>query len=200
MKLLLCVDLHCQVKAVESLRKKVKKEKPDLICCSGDISIVDRGTKEMAAALDSFGKRVLIIPGNHEDENDLEKRCHFTENLFFLHEKSYVEGNVLFLGYGTGGFSAIDSRFKRVTRDFERIIKANKGKKVVLLVHAPPYKTKLDNVMGSSCGNKTFKEFIVRNKPDLVVCGHLHENAGKEDFIGKTRIINPGAFGVVVEV
>ena len=200
MKLLLCVDLHCQVKAIESLRKKVRKEKPDAICCSGDISIVDRGTGEMLGELDKLGKRFLIIPGNHEDEKNLEMACGFFENMVYLHKKSHVIGNVLFLGYGTGGFSTVDTRFKRVGKDFERIIAKNKGKKIVLLVHAPPYKTIVDNVMGSSCGNKTFKEFIVRNKPDLVVCGHLHENAGKEDFVGKTRAINPGALGVLVEV
>ena len=34
----------------------------------------------------------------------------------------------------------------------------------------------------------------------LVVCGHLHENARKQDKIGKTLIINPGAVGAIVEL
>ena len=37
-------------------------------------------------------------------------------------------------------------------------------------------------------------------KPDLVISGHLHETAGKEDKIGKTRLINPGPFGKILDV
>lgn len=200
MKLLIFVDLHASEKALESIKKKTKTENPDIICCSGDISIVDRGTAQIISELDKLGKKLLIIPGNHEDEASLEMICNKFKNIFYLHKRFLIINNILFLGYGTGGFSIIDNSFKAISKYFEQIIKKNKNKKIVLLTHAPPYKTKLDNIMGSWCGNKNLKEFIVKNKPDLVVCGHLHENAGKADFVGKSRIINPGAEGMIVKI
>ncbi|MBS3097214.1 hypothetical protein J4209_00295 [Candidatus Woesearchaeota archaeon] len=42
------------------------------------------------------------------------------------------------------------------------------------------------------------KTFILKVKPDLAISGHLHENAGKEDKIGKTKIVNPGPFGKII--
>jgi len=38
------------------------------------------------------------------------------------------------------------------------------------------------------------KSFILRVKPELVISGHLHENARKEDEIGKIKIIKCWAF------
>jgi Icc-related predicted phosphoesterase len=32
------------------------------------------------------------------------------------------------------------------------------------------------------------------------VAGHLHENEGKEDHIGQTRVVNPGPFGKVMTI
>lgn len=200
MRILAFVDLHCSEKALRMLRSKVKKEKPGIICCSGDISIVDRGTKLIARELNSMGKQVLIIPGNHEDETNLEKICMDYDNLYYLHKKYLTNNGVIFVGYGTGGFSKVDNSFKPIGENFSRLIKQNKDKKSVLLVHAPPYNTKLDNIMGSSCGNKSFRDFIVKNAPSLVICGHLHENAGKEDYIGETRIINPGPDGMIIKL
>src|SRR3989338_4277221 len=33
-----------------------------------------------------------------------------------------------------------------------------------------------------------------------VISDHLHENAGKEDKIGKTKVINPGPFGKILHL
>jgi Icc-related predicted phosphoesterase len=53
---------------------------------------------------------------------------------------------------------------------------------------------------GRHVGNKDFRSFIERIKPNLVICGHIHETAEKKDKIGKTIVINPGWEGVVVEL
>jgi len=37
--------------------------------------------------------------------------------------------------------------------------------------------------------NKSIKKFILRAKPELVISGHLYENARKEDEIGKIKMI-----------
>ena len=95
----------------------------------------------------------------------------------------------------------IDREFEKTSKTkFNKIIGKNKDKKIILVTHAPPYKTNVDRIAGGHCGNKSIRHFIDKNKIDLVVCGHLHENFGKEDKIKKTRIINPGPFGKIVEI
>ena len=83
---------------------------------------------------------------------------------------------------------------------FNDAIKNNKDKKIILLTHAPPYRTKLDKLGRNYAGNKSFRNFIEKYKIDLHICGHLHENFGKEDKIKNTKIINPGPFGKIVEI
>ena len=75
------------------------------------------------------------------------------------------------------------------------------GKKVVLLLHGPPYGTRLDELTkGTYCGNKSYTEWIKRKQPRLVIAGHIHENFEKKDKIGKSLVVNPGPFGMIIEI
>ena len=72
-----------------------------------------------------------------------------------------------------------------------------KENKIILVTHAPPYKTKIDEIWGEHAGNKSIRKFIEQTKPVLAVSGHLHECVGG-DMIRKTRVINPGYKGKVI--
>ena len=141
-----------------------------------------------------------IIHGNHEDASTFTKYSKKFSNIVFVHKRHFIADDVLFLGFGGGGFSAIDREFEKTSKKFRRIINDNKDKKIVLVTHAPPYKTRLDKIEDTYCGNKSIRKFAERNKIDLLICGHLHENFGKEDKIGKTKCINPGPFGKIVNI
>ena len=122
-------------------------------------------------------------------------------NIIFIHRNYFIEENILFLGYGGDGFSVVDKKFEEFSQNkFKKWIKNNDGKKIVLVTHAPPYGTKLDKIGKNYCGNKSITKFLNKNKIDCLICGHLHENFGKEDRIGKTKMINPGPFGKIVEI
>jgi Icc-related predicted phosphoesterase len=49
---------------------------------------------------------------------------------------------------------------------------------------------------GSKSINKAIKEF----KPDILIHGHIHEAAGVEEIIGKTKVINVGRDGTIIEI
>ena len=128
------------------------------------------------------------------------KYSRILKNLNFIHKKHLVVDDYLFLGYGGDGFSIVDRKFEKLVKDFEKTIKENKGKKVILVTHGPPHKTRLDKLVSTHCGSKSIRNFIDRNKIDFHFCGHIHENSGKEDKIKNTKVINPGPFGKVVNV
>ncbi len=61
-----------------------------------------------------------------------------------------------------------------------------KGKKIVFVTHPPVYHTRLDHLPMGHRGNKSTRKFIEEAQPDLVLCGHFHENEKKQDKIKKT--------------
>jgi len=64
--------------------------------------------------------------------------------------------------------------------------------KLILVAHDPPFGSKTAELpSGENVGNKSVLEFIQRVQPDICLTGHIHE-ANTEDFIGKTKVLNPG--------
>jgi len=200
MKLLAFVDVHASHKMLKALKQKVKKEKPDILLCAGDISIFEHGIEHSLSFLNRLNKPVVIIPGNHEDESLMRKQCKKFRNLNYIHKRKYKKNGLLVLGYGSGGFALNDPEFRKLSKKFARALGWNKNKKKILLIHGPPYGTKLDKIIGQHAGNKDITKFIKHHDLDYVICGHLHENFGKKDRIGKTILLNPGPKGMVIEL
>ena len=201
MKILAFTDTHGSLSAFKRIEQRVRTQKPDLLVCAGDVSIFEHGIVRILRRLNKLIRKTIIIHGNHEDASTFIKCSKLFKNIIFIHKRHFIKNSTLFLGYGGGGFSAVDRDFeKTANKKFKKIIRDNKGKKIILVTHAPPYKTKLDKLIQGHCGNKSIRNFAERNKVDLLICGHLHENFGKEDKIGKTKVINPGPFGKIIEV
>ena len=199
MKILAFTDIHGSLSALKRIEQKVKLQKPDLLVCAGDVSIFEHGIIGIMRRLNKLNKKILIIHGNHEDSSTFIKLSKLFKNIIFIHKKHFIEENVLFLGYGGGGFSVVDGKFDNIAKiKFKNMLKNIEGKKIILVTHAPPYKTNLDKIANSYCGNKSIRNFVEKNKIDLLICGHLHENFGKEDKINKTKVINPGPFGKIL--
>jgi len=59
----------------------------------------------------------------------------------------------------------------------------------ILISHGPPYGLCDLNQSNQKCGSTSLRERIKKVKPQLVVCGHIHEGYGHAE-IGKTKIIN----------
>ncbi|MGA8179243.1 MAG: metallophosphoesterase [Desulfobacterales bacterium] len=64
--------------------------------------------------------------------------------------------------------------------------------KLILVAHDPPFGSKAAKLpSGENVGNTSVLKFIRRVQPDICLTGHIHE-AASEDFIGKTKVLNPG--------
>ena len=199
MRVLAFVDTHGSKMALQRLEKKAGKA--NLVICLGDFTIFGNGMKKHFDELHRLGEPLFMIHGNHEDASDVKKLCKQHKYTAFLHRAVRIVGDTMFIGYGGGGFSMVDKEFERFGKFVETIIRQKKPKKTVLLLHGPPYGTRLDRLMDDSyCGNKSYTHFIKKNKIGLVLAGHIHENAGTKEKTKDTFYVNPGPFGQLIEI
>jgi|TARA_Y100000310_G_C20601756_1_gene773411 hypothetical protein len=194
MKILFFTDVHSDKESLETLIDKSKD--CDIMVCCGDISEFGSGLKKSINMLKKTNKKVLITHGNHERITELSKLCD-NENVIFLHKNYYVFDDVMFAAYGGGGFSEMDERLDEWVNKF----KSKKRNKLILFTHAPPLDTKLDKLpwLGHR-GSRSVRRAIETLKPEIFACGHFHETFSKKDYIGKSKLLNPGNFGTVLEI
>lgn len=197
MKILTFTDTHDSRTALKKIKEKSKNA--DVLVCGGDVTIFGDSQLPILRDLNKIGKPVIIVHGNHENSSSFSKSCKNLKNLHYVHNEIFTIDDVSFIGYGDGGFSLTDPGFAKLAPKLIRQIP--KGNKFVLVSHGPPYGTKLDVLFrGSHCGSKDIMKIIKKYKPDIVVTGHLHENEGKKEKIGKTLVINPGIFGKMLKL
>jgi uncharacterized protein len=196
MKILAFTDSHGSQKNLDAVKKKAAEA--DIILCCGDFTVFGSDQKVILKEINKLGKKVLLIHGNHDDEDEAKEECKKLDNVEFLHKKFYEHDGILFCGYGGGGFAQKDPEFE----EFEETIakKLNKNTHLVMLFHMPPYNTELDKLSMGHVGSKSYTSFIKKHKPLITFSGHIEENNGKKDSIGKTTVINPGPTGKIVKI
>lgn len=198
MKIFAFTDIHADAKEISKL--KAKSTDADLLICCGDFTVFGNGLSKIISEFDKIGKKMLIIHGNHEEHDEVKLECKSTKNLIFMHKKFHIHENVLFTGYGGGGFNQRDSNFENFTKEIEEKMQEKKGVLPILILHMPPFKTNQDKLPMGHVGSKSYTDFIIKYQPLLVFCGHIEENNGKVDRIGNTTIINPGPDGRIIEL
>jgi uncharacterized protein len=201
MKILAFGDLHGDDEALDSLRHQALEHNPDLIVCVGDFTIFGIDLFVILEQLNLIAEisntKLILIHGNHEDEDAVSELLSDYEHIIYIHKDIFEFDGFTFVGYGGGGFSLRANDFvsfvSEHTLDFAH-------KKLILLTHQPPYGTKLDTIRGRQTGNADFTEFIKTHQPILALSGHIHETFGEVDEIGKTKLLNPGPHGVIIEL
>ena len=198
MRLLVFSDVHGDKKVIEKIIKKAEKDDPDFLICAGDLTMWGHDLETLLNMFNKLDKPLIIIPGNHEEEKELKKVCKNYRFIIYLHKTCYEINDFLFFGYGGGGFSRRDNEFESIA---DRIKKEIKNKKIIIITHAPPYKTKLDKIPGlGHVGNESIMKFIKETGPKLLISGHIHDCVGKRGRIRETVIVNPKKFGEIIEI
>ena len=114
----------------------------------------------------------------------------------------YLDPDVYLTKKGRKAINDSEKTFKRRKKRYnlekKRFMKLIKSKPDILLTHFNPLnyldkmRAKGFALSGSNMGVGYFNIGIKKYKPKLVICGHLHENQGKQK-LGKTMIVNTGA-------
>ena len=196
MKLLAFTDTHSDFKTFSKVLKKAEKAQPDIIISAGDLAHEEQDLRKIIKQLRQLKIMILLIHGNYEDPNAMQQLC--SDNVIFLHKRTYSIGNYTFFGYGGGGFAQQDAKLESFIPKIKKVAKEN----LICIMHMPPYNTLLDYLPISKrhAGSVSETRLIKELKPALFICGHLHENFSKQDKIRKTTIINPGPEGQIIEV
>lgn len=201
MKILAASDIHGDLNLVSRLVRKALRNKVDAVVLCGDLTMFGMEVEGLIKPFKESGLKVLAIPGNHEcfaTVDFFEK--FYSPNLLNLDTRIYKHGNVGFFG-SSGTRMGIQGEPEKI---IERIL-TEKSKEVeglakrVMVVHEPPYKTRLDNI-GFPAGSVGIRKAIEKIQPDLCLCGHMHETFGLEDNIKNTRVINVGREGKILKI
>lgn len=69
-----------------------------------------------------------------------------------------------------------------------------------MITHVHPSNTKMEKFTKFFPGSGGVKKAIDTFKPDILLCSHVHEAEGIEEKVGKTRVINVGRKGKIIEI
>ena len=171
------------------------RKKIDLILVLGDISHND--FEEAISLLEILAKvkKVFFIPGNMDSKKLLTWTKDDIVNIHCKAEKINDDQEIL----GIGGSSitpfntSIEFEEEDIAIKLDESSKKLEGKKFIFASHCPPKNTKIDETnFGMHGGSTSIYKFIVQKKPDMNICGHIHEAFGI-DHINGTIIVNTGA-------
>ena len=202
MKILAASDIHGDQQNIEELVKLAEKEKVDAIILAGDLTFGESSLVGIVGPFKKIGKPIMLIPGNHETPATVDFLCKkYAPGVYNLHGRAMKIYDIGFFGVGGAniGLFQMDEvdTFEYLKRSFEKI-KDSRVK--VMVTHAPPYGTKVDMIGPNHVGSRAIREAIEKFKPDICLCGHIHETFGMEDKINHTLIVNVGRKGTIIEI
>jgi len=69
-----------------------------------------------------------------------------------------------------------------------------------MVTHVHPSKTLMAKLSSFVPGSTGVRRAIKKFQPDIAICSHVHEAEGIEEKIGRTKVINVGRKGKIIEV
>lgn len=188
------VDVHDRFDAV--VEAVAAMGPVDVLVVGGDITT--GGTVEQAeeaiARWRPLAPCVVALAGNM-DSPAIDGRL--AELGVALDGTGIVVGGVGICGVSAAPISPLCTPYElpeeELARRIERAFAAVAGARwTIFCPHAPPLGTACDRLRsGEHVGSAAVRAAVEQRKPDVVLCGHIHEARG-EDTLGRTRVVNPG--------
>jgi Icc-related predicted phosphoesterase len=200
MKILAAGDIHGDWKLTEKLAERAEKEKVDFVVLCGDLTFQEQSTANIIGPFVKRHEKVLLIPGNHETlaTADFLAQLYGVKNL---HGYSVKYKDVGLFGCGGANIGVFQLSEDEI---FDLLKKGNTDlksiEKKIMVTHVHPSDSKMEKFSKFIPGSKGVRKAIEAFKPNIVLCSHVHEAEGIEEMIGKTRVINVGKHGKIIEI
>lgn len=180
-------DIHGKKSHFKTIRKNIDRYNPDFLVIAGDITRRFRYRKPLKK-INELKVPVLAVLGN-SDWNFIHKIMDRKSNITNLNMRNFTNVGFSFTGLsGTIPLPLNNIVGFNERKKFEKI-EEFMSKETILVVHPPPYGV-LDLFFKKyHTGSKVLREFIKKHQPQLVLCGHMHEQTGRA-FIDKTLVVN----------
>jgi Icc-related predicted phosphoesterase len=197
-KLLAFSDLHRDLDQAGRLVER--SSDADVVIAAGDFASVHKGLEETIAALSAITAPTVLVPGNNETEDALRSACEGWDAAVVLHGQGTEIDGTQFFGLGAGvPVTPWDWSFDLDEEQAgERLAGCPEG--AVLVVHSPPKGHCDQSSSGDHLGSEAILDAIEAKRPQVAVCGHIHESWGAESEVGSTRVINLGPSGTAIEL
>lgn len=193
-KFLATGDIHSDQEIINIIKQYGNLDDIDFIILTGDIS---EKTDDFSKLLKVFkGKEIFMVPGNHETKQGLENltkhyNVHLVGNAPVKIDDELVLFGTNYVPIGPYGLSEEDI-FENLVNNYESI---KNVKNKIMLSHLPPEGTKIGDAsifFPFIGGSEAVRTFLENFKPDYALVGHIHETAGLEEILNKTKIVNVG--------
>ncbi len=198
LRILAAGDIHGDSKTTRKLAERAEKENVDLVILTGDLTGWTE-TKDLIKPFTEKRKKVLIIPGNWDSfaTTDFLANIYGVKNI---HGYSVTYENIgIFGAGGARGPGPGDISDSEILKTLEKAHSSLKGiEKKIMITHMHPAgsKSEFSGIEGSKSITKAIEKF----KPDILLHSHIHEAHGFEEYIGKTKVINVGRDGKIIEI
>ena len=197
MKILALSDVHGDRSFIKKMAQKASEQGVDLVVLAGDIVDAKNNVEGFVGPFKEKGLEVAVLPGNHEGLAEIGFMVDKYQAIN-LHGNAIQVGDVGIFGCGYGDIGlhqfTEEQFYKTIMKAHEKI---KDSKKKVLITHVQPSQTVISFIFPGSSGVRKAIETL---HPNINICGHIHETQGLEDTIGKTRIINVGKSGKIIEI
>jgi len=196
MKLLVFSDIHGNYRALERLMDT----EADYYFAAGDLVSWERGLDRCGEIMKRRADRVYVLPGNHESAGLTAAFC---TNFGFhdFHEQTMQVSGYYVAGLGYSSPTPFNTPGEFTEPEIaQRLARFAGLKPLVLVCHCPPRDTLLDRVRhGVHAGSLSVREFIDEHQPEYFFCGHIHEAEGVSVEMGRTRAVNVGQRGYLLD-
>jgi Icc-related predicted phosphoesterase len=196
-KLLIFSDIHNDWRTLE----RILSVDADFYISAGDQVTWGKGLDRCGQILKTRGEKVWVLPGNHESSDQIAALCD-QYGLNNFHERHFAAAGFHIAGLGYSSPTPFATPGEYSERQIEeRLVPFATLSPLVLVCHAPPYGTALDQVKpGVHAGSTAVRDFIQTSQPAHFFCGHIHEAEGVSIDIGPTRAHNVGKKAYLLEL
>ena len=187
MRIYAVADIHGKTEKIARILEVILRNTPDILVIAGDISNYFSPLKTLDQ-LKNITIPILCIRGN-SDLKRVEGLLQNQENTTLLGPVPVTVQGVPFLGLN--GTIPLPFVSKICFKEAQRLdgIKYNITPQTILVVHPPP-RGVCDKVGNRfSAGSFQLKTLIEKHAPLMVLCGHIHEQAGYQ-FIKNALVVN----------
>lgn len=200
MRILAAGDIHGDSNLAKKLAERAEKEKVDLVVLCGDLTFADTSTTEIIGPFVKKHKKVLLIPGNHDSFATADFLAQFY-GVKNIHGYSVKYDEIGFFGCGGANIGVSKLEEDEIYNILKKShIGVKDSLKRIMVTHVHPSNTLMEKFSRMIPGSEGVKRAIEKFKPDILLCSHVHEAEGIEEMVGKTKVINVGKKGKIIDI